>query len=94
MRISRPRSSIRTYPIAAVGSCTSRRTLTGAENRPDRDMNVHPNITILAILTMSVGYLMVVAGLHKSLLELRRHGRQCPSCGRAITERVCAHCAR
>jgi recombinational DNA repair protein RecR len=57
-------------------------------------MNVHPNITILAILTMSVGYLMVVAGLHKSLLELRRQGRQCPSCGRAITERVCAHCVR
>jgi hypothetical protein len=53
-----------------------------------------PNTAFLAMLTCGVGYLMVVAGLHKSMLEWRRHGRMCPSCGRAISERVCAYCTR
>jgi hypothetical protein len=53
-----------------------------------------PNITVLAIVTSGVGYLMVVAGLHKSLLEWRRSGRRCPSCGRTLQARVCSFCTR
>ena len=56
-------------------------------------MEVHGNIAILAVLTSGVGYLMVLAGVHKSMLEWRRAGRLCPSCGRAITARVCSFCA-
>ena len=57
-------------------------------------MAFDPNTALLAIVTTGVGYLMVTAGLHKSMLELRRSMRSCPSCGRAIHERVCVHCAR
>ena len=57
-------------------------------------MELDPNIAILAVLTTCVGYLMIVAGLHKSLLEWRRPSRYCPSCGHAITDRVCAYCTR
>jgi NADH pyrophosphatase NudC (nudix superfamily) len=57
-------------------------------------MEFDPNTAVLAILTTGVGYLMVVAGLHKSLLEWRRSTRMCPSCGRAIQERVCSFCTR
>jgi hypothetical protein len=57
-------------------------------------MEFDPNTALLAILTTGVGYLMVVAGLHKSMLEWRRSTRSCPSCGRAISQRVCMHCTR
>jgi hypothetical protein len=57
-------------------------------------MEFEPNTAILAILTLGVGYLMVAAGLHKSLLEWRRSGRLCPSCGRTIDDRVCSFCTR
>jgi NADH pyrophosphatase NudC (nudix superfamily) len=57
-------------------------------------MHIDANTALLAILTTGVGYVMVVAGLHKSMLEWRRSTRSCPSCGRAITERVCMNCAR
>jgi hypothetical protein len=53
-----------------------------------------PNMAFLVIVSCGVGYLMVVAGMHKSLLEWRRQSRMCPSCGRAISERVCAYCTR
>jgi hypothetical protein len=56
-------------------------------------MALDPNIAILALLTSGVGYLMIVAGIHKSLLEWRRSGRRCPSCGRAIQARVCSYCS-
>jgi hypothetical protein len=52
-----------------------------------------PNIVLLAVLTSGVGYLMVVSGIHKSLLEWRRSGRLCPSCGRVIETRVCSFCS-
>jgi hypothetical protein len=55
-------------------------------------MELDLNIAILAVLTIGVGYLMVVAGVHKSMLEWRRAGRLCPSCGRLITDRVCTFC--
>jgi hypothetical protein len=56
-------------------------------------MALDPNVAILALLTSGVGYLMIVAGVHKSLLEWRRSGRRCPSCGRAIQARVCSYCS-
>jgi hypothetical protein len=55
-------------------------------------MELDPNIAILAALTCGVGYLMTIAGLHKSALELRRRPRKCPSCGRHIQARVCRAC--
>jgi hypothetical protein len=58
-----------------------------------RDMELDPHITLLALLTPGIGYLMVVAGIHKSMLEWRRSGRRCPSCGRAIQTRVCSFCS-
>jgi hypothetical protein len=56
-------------------------------------MAFHPNMVILTVLTSGVGYLMVVAGIHKSLLEWRRSGRLCPSCGRVLETRVCRFCS-
>lgn len=55
-------------------------------------MRLDPNIASLAVVTTAIGYLMVVAGLHKSLLEWRQRHRVCPSCGREITARVCSAC--
>jgi NADH pyrophosphatase NudC (nudix superfamily) len=57
-------------------------------------MHLDPNIAIVAVLTSGVGYLMVASGVHKSLLEWRRSTRLCPSCGRAMTSRVCTFCTR
>jgi NADH pyrophosphatase NudC (nudix superfamily) len=57
-------------------------------------MQLDPHIALIAIVTSGVGYLMVVAGLHKTLLEWRRSTRMCPSCGRALTARVCSVCSR
>ena len=56
-------------------------------------MELDPNTVMLAIVTTGVGYLMVVAGLHKSMLEWRRSTRSCPSCGRKIPSRVCGFCS-
>ena len=55
-------------------------------------MELDPNIALIAVVTSGVGYLMVVAGVHKSLLEWRRTSRMCPGCGRAIDTRVCTFC--
>ena len=52
-------------------------------------MTVDPHISI-AILTIGVGYLMTQAGLQKSVLELRRRRKICPSCGRERTDCGCA----
>jgi recombinational DNA repair protein RecR len=56
-------------------------------------MSLHLNIAIVAAVTCASGYLMIVAGLHKNMLELRRPKRTCPSCGRHMNERVCSACA-
>jgi len=40
-------------------------------------------------LTTGVGYLMLVAGLGKNALEMRRRRRICPSCGRRIETGAC-----
>jgi hypothetical protein len=55
-------------------------------------MHLDLNVALLAVLTLGVGYLMAVAGIHKSALEWRRRQRVCPSCGRVIDARVCRSC--
>jgi hypothetical protein len=55
-------------------------------------MHFEPHIAVLAAVTCGIGYLMTVAGLSKSTLELRRRHRVCPSCGREIQARVCRTC--
>jgi hypothetical protein len=55
-------------------------------------MELDPHLAVLAALTCGVGYLMTIAGLHKSALELRRRTRRCPSCGRHLHARVCRAC--
>jgi hypothetical protein len=55
-------------------------------------MNLNLHITILIAVSCGIGYLMIVAGLHKSALELKRRQRLCPSCGRILTTRVCSSC--
>jgi hypothetical protein len=57
-------------------------------------MELDPNIALFVVLTCGVGYLMVVAGVHKHMLEWRRPARICPGCGRALQERVCSFCSR
>ena len=52
-------------------------------------MELDPQIAVFAIVTMGVGYVMTVAGIHKNALEWRRRARTCPSCGHAISQRVC-----
>jgi len=56
-------------------------------------MDIDPNTALLAVITSCIGYLMVSAGVHKSMLEWRRTARLCPSCGRTIQTRVCSFCA-
>jgi hypothetical protein len=57
-------------------------------------MTLEPHIAVLAILTLGVGYVMAIAGIHKNALEWRRRHRTCPSCGRTIDARVCRACTR
>ena len=46
-------------------------------------------ILALLFVTTAVGWLMLQAGLGKSMLEWRRRQRTCPSCGRTIAGRTC-----
>jgi formate dehydrogenase maturation protein FdhE len=56
-------------------------------------MQFDPQVAIIAVTTLAVGWLMMVAGVQKSALEHRRRRRVCPSCGREIRARVCTNCA-
>jgi hypothetical protein len=56
-------------------------------------MTIDLHIATLAILTIGIGWVMMIAGLQKSALEWRRRRRICPSCGREIRARVCTTCA-
>ena len=56
-------------------------------------MHLDPHVAAAAVATLGAGWLMMVAGLNKSALELRRRRRVCPSCGRQIQARVCSSCA-
>ena len=55
-------------------------------------MTVHLHIVMIAILTVGIGWVMMMAGVQKSALEWRRQRRICPSCGREIQARVCTTC--
>lgn len=55
-------------------------------------MTIDLHIVMLAILTIGIGWMMMLAGLQKSALEWRRQRRICPSCGREIQARVCTTC--
>jgi hypothetical protein len=51
-----------------------------------------PQVMTIAMATLGAGWLMTVAGLQKSALELKKRRRVCPSCGRQIKARVCVAC--
>jgi hypothetical protein len=51
-----------------------------------------PQLAATFAATTGIGFLMVYAGLGKSMLETRRRRRSCPSCGRHIQGRVCDPC--
>ena len=53
-----------------------------------------PQITAAFVATTGVGFLMMVAGVHKSMLEWRSKRRHCPSCGRLVEGRVCGTCTK
>jgi len=55
-------------------------------------MTIHLHIVMIAILTIGIGWMMMMAGVQKSALEWRRQRRICPSCGREINARVCTTC--
>jgi hypothetical protein len=57
-------------------------------------MIVEPQLAGLFALTTGVGFLMILSGLQKSMLELRARRRTCPSCGKHIQRRVCTGCTR
>ena len=52
-------------------------------------MMLDPQVVLLATMMMAVGWTMCFAGVKKHMLELKRRRRVCPSCGRAISGRVC-----
>lgn len=51
-----------------------------------------PQLVAAFAVTTGVGFLMLVSGVHKSLLEWRNRQRHCPSCGRIIDGPVCRVC--
>jgi recombinational DNA repair protein RecR len=56
-------------------------------------MTFDVHTAVLVVVTLGVGWLMMVSGLQKSALELRKRRRTCPSCGKLIESRVCSTCA-
>ena len=55
-------------------------------------MHLDSHVLIAVVTTLGAGWLMLAAGVEKSVLERRRHRRICPSCGKEIASRVCATC--
>ncbi|HSL66089.1 MAG TPA: hypothetical protein VK874_15650 [Gaiellaceae bacterium] len=51
-----------------------------------------PQLAGLFAATTGVGFLMMLMGVQKSMLEWRGRRRSCPSCGRRIEGRVCGAC--
>ena len=90
-------SSTPTYPIDAAGSCIPERTPTlgkilicRSRTRCTDDRSAHCDACRRHVAS---GWLMAHAGLRKGALERRRRRRSCPSCGRHLDARVCAHCS-
>jgi hypothetical protein len=52
-----------------------------------------PNVAVLLISSTAAGFLMALAGVHKSALEWRNRRRVCPSCGRRLERGTCT-CTR
>jgi hypothetical protein len=48
-----------------------------------------PQFAAVFVVTTGVGFLMILSGVQKSLLEWRQRRRTCPSCGRHINGRTC-----
>lgn len=48
-----------------------------------------PQSATTLALTAGIALMMVMSGLGKNMLELRRRSRNCPSCGQKISGRVC-----
>jgi hypothetical protein len=55
-------------------------------------MKLDAHTVALAIVSVGVGWGMMIAGLQKNAIEWRRRRRICPSCGREIQARVCRVC--
>jgi NADH pyrophosphatase NudC (nudix superfamily) len=51
-----------------------------------------PQLASAFVATTGIGFLMMIAGVHKSMLEWRNKRRHCPSCGRILDSRVCRTC--
>lgn len=56
-------------------------------------MHLDSQVLIAVVTTLGAGWLMMAAGVEKSVLERRRRRRLCPSCGKEIAARVCPTCA-
>jgi len=56
-------------------------------------MHLDPQVLIAVVTTLGAGWLMMAAGVEKSVLERRRRRRICPSCGHEIAARVCTTCS-
>jgi hypothetical protein len=52
-------------------------------------MQLDPQVAVAFVVSTGVGFLMVMSGVQKHMLEWRRPTRQCPSCGRRIAGRTC-----
>ncbi|MDQ4030557.1 MAG: hypothetical protein M3168_05895 [Actinomycetota bacterium] len=52
-------------------------------------LDLTPQLAAVFAATTGVGFLMIVSGVQKSLLEWRQRRRTCPSCGRHIDGRTC-----
>ena len=52
-------------------------------------MELDPQLATMVIVTTGVGFLMMLSGVQKHLLEWRRPPRHCPACGRRIERRTC-----
>ena len=52
-------------------------------------MELDPQLAAAFAATTGIGFLMVLAGVQKHMLEWRRTQRTCPSCGRRIAGRTC-----
>jgi hypothetical protein len=56
-------------------------------------MTLDPHTAVLAVTTLGAGWLMALAGVQKSALELRRRRRVCPSCGRHLEQHRACSCS-